>query len=720
MPALIGSNPLVMAWADGSVTRGRSHVDAYVPVDGSPFQFVRASSDEPAPSFLRITEPFSAAEGHFLPLADLIADLGLPAVQHLAIESSNVICETFTGRQLGGEEALRRRVLSDPSVINSLYIPAPMLYDSPVFQRVMAHCGYDAFMWEDAFGERVVRVFSEDQVLRPGDAPAPTTPASEDEQVVWPVGFCFEVLQQAFDVRDSLSYRESFGGLSHLSALDSIRSVKRNLEIAVLARREQAVEWFDERNRQQVLFQLFGSGKALLATVSQDQKAGDFHELFDYAPLAFHALARAVAPRPSGARIGMARVAEQKPMRIQATPGMGWLTVDQAEEEVRALGLGELLDRDLLKVVRLGNELPGDMPGKHDISGLAYDGVMYLNASRLQDRWGVSSTLFHESMHAQVPGLLGDRGWGALMDRLAIMYDWAVATGRADNSHWEAALKDVEKAHDIHALSYAERVEEFGAYALSASIDMPSPLIRWAQSAVGFAKAWVLRRFEVQLGDVSPQQLHHLSRMALHASVCRDDFPKASATARFEYAMRSAKQAPSPDHPVMLYVTEHFSASKGLPAEAKATVLSTSKAAMERFARVYDEDSPVYCVEGPRESLLINGNSTLEDQPEPVRQVFKAMADAPESLPDGLRSVFAERGLAIHANLVLHKFSEELGGDDAAFQFFAARGIAGLVRFDHQTTSEQVTVFNAVDLRVISRYEVPPEPRAEAQLELAP
>lgn len=708
----------MMAWADGSITRGRTHVDAYVPVEGAGLQFVRAQPDEPAPSFLRISEPFSAAEGHFLPLADLIADLGLPAVQHLAIESSNVLCETFTGRQLGDAESLKRRVMSDPSVINSLYIPAPVLYDSPIFQRVMAHCGYDALMWEDAFGERVVRVFSEDQVLRPGGDPAP--PVAEPVHVARPVDQCLEALQQACDVRDSLPYRECFGGLSHLAALDAVREVKRDLEIAVMARRERAVEWFDDRNNQQVLFQLFGSGKALLATVSHDQQADDFHELFDYAPLAFHALARAVAPRPSGARMGMARVVEQKPMRIQATPGMGWLTVDQAEEEVRALGLGELLDRDLLKVVRLGSELPGDMPGKHDISGLAYDGVMYLNASRLQDRWGVSSTLFHESMHAQVPGLLGERGWGVLMDRLSMMYDWAVATGRPGNAHWEAALKDVEKAHDIHALSYPERVEEFGAYALSASIDMPTPLIRWAQSAVGFAKAWVLRRFDVQLGDVSPQQLHHLSRMALHASVDRDDFPKASATARFGYAMQAVRQAPELDQPVMLYVTEHFSASKGLAADAKATVLSTSKTAMERYARARDEDSPVYCVEGPREGLLINGNGTLEDQPDPVRRAFKAMMDAPESLPVGLQNLFAERGMAIHANLVMHRLSEGLGGDDAAFQFLVERGIAGLVRFDPETTSEQVTVFSAADLRVISRYEAPPEPRAESQVEFTP
>jgi len=70
-------------------------------------------------------------------------------------------------------------------------------------------------------------------------------------------------------------------------------------------------------------------------------------------------------------------------------------------------------------------------------------------------------------------------------------------------------------------MSEAIAIEEFGAYAIENYERAPRTLKKWVDDLIGAIKAWLLRRFGVQLGDVTPAQLRALALAALRASAER-------------------------------------------------------------------------------------------------------------------------------------------------------------------------------------------------------
>lgn len=153
----------------------------------------------------------------------------------------------------------------------------------------------------------------------------------------------------------------------------------------------------------------------------------------------------------------------------------------------------------------------------NSIQGMtARDGVIHLVAEHLTSRTALP-VLLHEVFHSGVRSLIGNAGWNATLARVGALYRAAAAReagGERGNSvYWTRALARVEAAGP----PIGQEVEEFAAYAIEERAQAPAAVMELADRLIGAFKAWMLRRFGVQLGALTPSQIQSLAAAALRA-----------------------------------------------------------------------------------------------------------------------------------------------------------------------------------------------------------
>jgi|GEM_PF-2173520 len=333
-----------------------------------------------------------------------------------------------------------------------------------------------------------------------------------------------------------------------------------------------------------------------------------------------------------------------------ATPAMGWMSPEDVEESLARMGLKSLVDQRLIQVHRLGSDMPvpqaeignaGRLLGLADLS----TGVIHLNASRLQHSVGIAATVLHESLHAHMPGLLGGKGWGKLMDRLTLMYDQA-RDGRYTSPAWQHALSKVDAVKDLDGLDRAGEIEEFGAYALSRHLDSQKPLLleRWASDTVGFVKAWVLKRFDTQLGNVTTAQLKHLATMALKAT-CHDPLVPGKSLQARRFVLREPldaetellashqHQAPAPRGATPLHRAAHDHSHEAGEVALHERILHKSIPLIEQSWSVRVALSEIF--HDPRLSAETRGQLNLYGPTLPGEALYQLLARDPQLQAEG-------------------------------------------------------------------------------------
>jgi N12 class adenine-specific DNA methylase len=146
------------------------------------------------------------------------------------------------------------------------------------------------------------------------------------------------------------------------------------------------------------------------------------------------------------------------------------------------------------------------------------DGVVHLVASNLTPATA-PGVLLHEMFHSGAKSLLGTPRWNAMMNRLdALLRQAKQSTGKARNVYDRAAER-VAKAQARGAVPADLTAEEFGAYAIEEYEKLPAAFKKWADDVVGMLKHWLLNRFGLQAGRVTPGQLRALAVDALRSKV---------------------------------------------------------------------------------------------------------------------------------------------------------------------------------------------------------
>ncbi|MBB5221074.1 hypothetical protein HNP73_000995 [Amaricoccus macauensis] len=166
--------------------------------------------------------------------------------------------------------------------------------------------------------------------------------------------------------------------------------------------------------------------------------------------------------------------------------------------------------------------------GKRSLQGLTdADGTIHLVASNL-NRQTVQAVLLHEMFHAGGQSLVGDKAWAGLMARMKRIHERARA-GKV-GEWWAAALRRVPESTPEERIA-----EELAAYAIENRETAPAGIRELVDNILGRVKAFLLRRFGTQVGEVTPGRLRALAIAAL-----RSGRTSGSASVRF------AKPRPAP------------------------------------------------------------------------------------------------------------------------------------------------------------------------------
>lgn len=144
-----------------------------------------------------------------------------------------------------------------------------------------------------------------------------------------------------------------------------------------------------------------------------------------------------------------------------------------------------------------------------------HQGTIYLLSDRIPAGRAMS-LLLHEAFHSGRDGLFAGRTWGTLMDRLSQIYRQFERSGGAARTFFDAARAREQAAREAQGPMRPElRIEEFGAYAIEEYERAPGAAKRWVDDVLGAVKAWLLRTFGRQFGDVTPAELRALAIAAL-------------------------------------------------------------------------------------------------------------------------------------------------------------------------------------------------------------
>lgn len=127
--------------------------------------------------------------------------------------------------------------------------------------------------------------------------------------------------------------------------------------------------------------------------------------------------------------------------------------------------------------------------------------------------------LLHEVFHAHGEKLIGTKKWNNLLRQLDGFYAGALrrqSEGRVkENDFWDGALKRVQDAKAKGLIENGREAEEFGAYAIENYELAPNGIKKWIDNIIGAIKDFLARRFNIQLGDITPAQLRAFAVAAL-------------------------------------------------------------------------------------------------------------------------------------------------------------------------------------------------------------
>lgn len=178
--------------------------------------------------------------------------------------------------------------------------------------------------------------------------------------------------------------------------------------------------------------------------------------------------------------------------------------------------------------------LPGERAHDGRVQGVTMpDGAIHLVARHLTPET-VHGVLLHEAFHAGAEPLVGSQGWRALMSRVQAATNTAMERALSGKAHtngdfWRAALDRATAAG-----TPAEHVaEEVAAYIIENAEAAPRGLREAVDNFVGGLKAWALKRFGRQFGDVTPGQLRALALAALRSWNGQPNLRTANDGARY-------------------------------------------------------------------------------------------------------------------------------------------------------------------------------------------
>lgn len=105
-----------------------------------------------------------------------------------------------------------------------------------------------------------------------------------------------------------------------------------------------------------------------------------------------------------------------------------------------------------------------------------------------------------------------------LQKRLAAIYMQALRSEGKLKQCWREAAGRVSIAMARgDQMDVLRSIEEFGAYAIENYERAPRALKKWVDDLIGAIKAWLTRRFGIQLGEVTPAQLRAIAAAALRS-----------------------------------------------------------------------------------------------------------------------------------------------------------------------------------------------------------
>jgi len=177
------------------------------------------------------------------------------------------------------------------------------------------------------------------------------------------------------------------------------------------------------------------------------------------------------------------------------------------------------------------HDAASDVPEKNvpaSIRGVTLpDGKIHLVAANLTPETALP-VLLHEAFHQGGEKLIGTAAWTDLMGRLDSLHRQAEQSSGRAREFYDQARDRVARAQQIGVVPDKLAPEEFGAYTIEHYDQAPPAFRKWVDDVLGAVKAWVLRRFGKQLGEVTPAQLHALAVAALRDGAQGSSEPRFS------------------------------------------------------------------------------------------------------------------------------------------------------------------------------------------------
>ncbi|MFG1462125.1 PLxRFG domain-containing protein [Xanthobacter sp. DSM 24535] len=197
-------------------------------------------------------------------------------------------------------------------------------------------------------------------------------------------------------------------------------------------------------------------------------------------------------------------------------------SVSDAQDHLRSgaygIQIGKMLDAGRVVIHEDQGSLPGsDHPDGRVQAMTSHGGKVHLVATNLTPA-NAQGVLLHELFHAGAQNMLGAQRYAKLMQRVRTSLAAAeqrrlqMAKGTAE-SFWQDALKRVDAANVPANL----RAEELAAYAIEHRDAAPAGLREAVDGIIGTVKDWAVRTLGLQIGEVTPAQLHALARAVLRA-----------------------------------------------------------------------------------------------------------------------------------------------------------------------------------------------------------
>lgn len=513
----------VSSYVDSSLTKNNA-----VKLD-----FVGMRGDDAASHVPFMSAPFMlSSASSFVCMKQLIDVLGMhyasqiAQMHHVSIKSTTTFKQT---KFYSVDELIEVR----PDLLETLQIPAEELFSNPLVLDALRVSGFDCAIYADGVAPKAI-LFDEAQLsgqkprLNRYSSPLPMGSDWVNEGTT----AHDQLLRYCHLVRSTESMQDTvLGDTDSLVLLSEIHRARVSVEQALR-------EWLnDESNVGERLtvettagsFSLSNVPPAAIAMpaafdghITRPRAVSDTVSSFlDVV----EAGTRRVKPQPLTTLVYETPAPVTRPVRRGVTPNVGWMTTAEVKDEVVAMGLGSLLDNNTLVVHETSDQLPDSVQKKNGVVGLfSADGIIHIVAGRIRRSQGLLGTLLHEGFHGAVPVHLGDKSWSSLLDDIGMMYQ-AVRDGEHQpTGYWADAMRSIDDLlADEPDMPWALQVEEFAAYAISHRMERPAVLTAWVSSAFGFAQSWLRKSFGVQLGDISADQLVHLSRSALRAVAASDD-----------------------------------------------------------------------------------------------------------------------------------------------------------------------------------------------------